>query len=166
MQSGQQNLKLYNFYSVINIPFFIYLLRGFLVSKKMQRVLVVAMIVYPILALINIQFIQGPDIFNTNTYIPGCIILGLISIFYFKENIRSPKQQSLLNDPAFWITTAVLFFYTCTIPVYGLLNFLRNLPDYLYNSIYIFHTVLNVLLYLLFSISFLCNLSFRKSISQ
>jgi hypothetical protein len=159
----KNNLIFYNFYAIINFTYLIYLMRSFLQNRKVISILTWIAIVYPIFALINVTFIQGLHTFNTYSLICGCTLAVMASISYFYERIKYPGPQSLLHDPTFWISTGILFYNTCSLPLNGILNVIANMPFYVYKIIYPINVVMNIILYLLFSISFVCNLIFRKS---
>lgn len=159
----RNNLIFYNFYITFNFPYLIYLIRSFLINDKVKKMLSWIAIIYPALALLNMIFIQGFHFFNTYSFILGCIIIVMACIFYFYERIKYPGPQSLLHDPTFWISTSLLFFYTCSLPLTGILNTISNMPFYVYKTILFINVVINSILYLLFSISFICNLIFRRS---
>ncbi len=159
----KNNLVFYNFYTIINFTYLIYLMRSFLQNRKVMSVLTWIAIVYPIFALINVTFIQGLHTFNTYSLICGCTLAVMASISYFYERIKYPGPQSLLHDPTFWISTGILFYNTCSLPLNGILNVVANMPSNFYKIIYPINVVMNIILYLLFSISFICNLIFRKS---
>jgi hypothetical protein len=56
-----------------------------------------------------------------------------------------------------------LFYYTCSFPIFGLLNFLSSNP--IGKNIQIIIILLNVFLYSSFTIAFLCRLRVRNSTS-
>ena len=159
----ENNLIFYNFYLVVNFPYLIYLIRSFLVNRKVKKMLGWIVLLYPVFAVTNIMFVQGLHNFNTYVFITGCTLVVMASIFYFYERIKYPGPNSLLNDPTFWIATSLLFYYTCSLPLNGILNVISNMPFYVYKTIYLINVVINSVLYLLFSISFICNRIFRRS---
>lgn len=160
---NKRNLIFYNFYAIINFTYLIFLLRSFMTNRKMINVMGVLMVIYPVLTLINLFLIQGLNtIFNTYTFLSGCIIVVTASICYFYERIKYPGPHSLLKDPTFWVSTGLLFFYTCSPPLTGVLNAISLMPFYNYKTLYFINLMINIILYLLFSISFICNLIFRR----
>lgn len=161
---NKRNLIIYNFYTTINFTYLIFLLRSFITTKKIVNVLTVLMIAFPVFALINMLFIQRVNaVFNTYTFLLGCIIVVTASICYFYERIKYPGPHSLLKEPTFWVSTGLLFFYTCSPPLTGTLNAISLMPFYNYKTLYFINLMVNIILYLLFSISFICNLIFRRS---
>ena len=160
---NMNNLKFYNGYITLNFPYLLFLLRSFLSTPKVIKALSSTIVIFPICALINLLFIQGPNIFNTYTYMVGCLLVVITCIFYFYERIKYPGPHSLLQDPTFWTATGLLFFYTCSLPLNGILNFISNMPWLVFTTLHVTNIMINIILYLFFSISFICNLIFRKS---
>lgn len=160
----RNNLAFYNFYAVINFTYLTCLLRSFIANEKVKKALLWVACIYPVLAIINILWIQGLHNFNTYVFLSGCLLIVTASICYFYERIKIPGPHSLLRDPTFWISTGLLFYYSCSLPLNGILNFISSMPLNIYKApLYIINVVINIILYLLFSISFICNLIFRKS---
>ncbi len=160
---SKRNLIFYNFYAIINFTYLIFLLRSFMTNARMINIMGVLIVVYPVLSLINLFLIQGLNTaFNTYTFLSGCIIVVTASICYFYERIKYPGPHSLLKEPAFWVSTGLLFFYTCSPPLTGVLNAISLMPFYNYKTLYFINLMVNIILYLLFSISFICNLIFRR----
>jgi hypothetical protein len=103
-------------------------------------------------------------VFHTVTYSLGCIIIVALSIYYFFELFQRTSAVNLLRQPAFWICSGLLFYYTCTFPLYGFNNIVTSsLPNPVIQNLFIVFQLLDVLLYLSFTIAFLCRLRVRKS---
>jgi len=158
----RSNLELYNFYLIIHIIYAIYLLRSFLLEGRARAIFTWLMYVYPVIALVNIYFIQGLNHFGSYNYIVGAVIVVICCICYFYQRIKFPGRQNLIRDPSFWIATGLLFFNTITVPYLGILNFVGNLPDYAYKTFTNINTITSIIFYLLYCISSLCSLNFRK----
>ena len=116
---------------------------------------------YALTAVINIVFIQKMKAFHTVTYAFGCLLIVVVCIFYFLELFRNPKSVKLTSNPAFWICSGLLFFYCCGFPLYGLLNFISGI-SLIINNFFAIIIILNIFLYSLFTIAFLCRLKIRK----
>jgi hypothetical protein len=159
----RNNLIFYNTFIIVSFPYLMYLIRSFLITPRTRRLLTWVMVLYPLVALANMLFIQGTDKFNTYTFVPGCILVVIACICYFYERIKYPGQESLLRDPTFWISTGLLFYYACSPSLNGILNYISTMPFDSYKTPLLINMVLNIILYLLFSISFICNLISRRS---
>lgn len=158
---GISNANIYNFFSVFAFIFYMFVVRHVIFSKTVKRVILYIMSLYAISALVNILFIQHVNTFHTVTYSLGCFLIVVISIYYFYELFQVPRSINLKKEPAFWIVAGLLFFYSCTLPILGVLNYV---PDAIAFSLEPIITILNVLLYSLFTIAFLCRINFREFI--
>jgi hypothetical protein len=163
-EQTQDNAALYNFFSLAAFTFYSYVLRDVVYSEKAKKVILLVMIFYLIISLINILFIQKIMVFHTMTYSIGCFIIVVISIYYFYELFQVPRSIDLKREPAFWVVAGLLFFYICTLPILGALNYIISFPPVITASLEPI-IILNILLYSLFTIAFLCRINFRRFMS-
>lgn len=163
---GKSNTLLYNLFTTLEFSFYFYTFSKILSGIKSLKILRYVSIFYPIVTLINIFFIQGQKSFHSVTYSLGCLLVVSFCILYFYELFKLPRMEKLSKTPAFWICTALLFFYCCTFPLFSISNFLSNssLWKTLEKPYDMITGLLNIFLYTLFSISFLCLVKIRKSI--
>jgi hypothetical protein len=162
-EKGEHNSALYNFSSVAATTYYMYLVMHIIHSFKARKVIWMLMIVYVIISLVNIFFVQKMETFHTMTYSLGCLMIVLVSMYYFFELFQVPRAIDLKKEPVFWIVAGLLFYYICSLPILGAVNFLYTFPDFIASSIEQIITILNVLLYSLFTIGLLCRVSFRRS---
>jgi len=159
---NRSNLALYNFFTVFEFCFYMYVISLIITSKKVKKTIIVAMVLYTLISVINIIFIQEMRKFHTVTYAFGCLLIVATCVYYFFELFKLPKSPKLKNNPAFWICSGILFFYCCSFPLFGLSNFLSDISKLIIKNIYKIVTILNIFLYTLFTIAFLCRLKIRK----
>jgi len=154
-------VALYNFFTLFEFIFYLFFFRSVFSSSRMKKIIFIAIIAYLVCALVNISFVQKGN-FHSYTYVLGCILVAIFSIAYFYFLFRFPDSGSLVKNPFFWVGIALLFYYTCTIPVYGMQNFITVTVKHYNTMLTRIEDFLNVLLYTLFSIGFLCKINFRK----
>ena len=164
-QQGINNAIYFNFYSLIFFIYYLYIIHQILRSTSIKRILLICVVVYPIIALINIFFYQGPHVFHTMTYSIGALLTIIFCVYFFYELFRIPHSINLKNHPGFWIVTGLLFFNTCSLPFIGLANYIYQFSPVLINNLQYILGFLNVLLYLLITIAFLCRVNFQRSMS-
>jgi hypothetical protein len=155
-------IALINFYLVLNFCFFLFVLREIISDRIFKRVALIANISYGVLVLFNLFYYQKLNTWNSMSFSLGCLLIVAFCIYYFLELFRNPKSTRLTKEPAFWIVSGLLFFYCCSFPFLGLNNLLDNAPEVLKRNLNNILTVLNILMYSLFTIAFLCRLHFRK----
>ena len=153
---------LYNTFTTFEIIFYLFIIRCCIYNLKIRKVIWWIIAIYPVLVIINIAFFQLKT-FHTSTYSLGCLLVVAACIYYFLELFQSTHSVNLAREPAFWICSGLLFFYTCTFPLMGLWNHLHGLPGIILRNLFAVLQVLNVLLYSLFSIAFLCRIRFKKA---
>jgi hypothetical protein len=159
----ENNADLYNFSSLAASTYYMYLMLHMIHSRPAKKTILVMMSVNVVVSLGNIFFVQKLATFHTMTYSIGCLLIVVISMYYFYELFQRPNSIDLKKEPAFWIATGLLFFYICTLPILGALNYLFTFPDVIAGSVEQVISILNVLLYSLFTIGLLCRVSFKRS---
>lgn len=161
---GQNNISLYNFFTVFEFVFYMILISIILRNIKAKKVIRISAFAYAAISISNILFFQGMKTFHTITYSLGCLLIVAVCIYYFLELFRSPRSVSLMSDPAFWICSGLLFFYCCGFPLYAFINFWAKVKWMAINFQKIVG-ILNIFLYSLFTIAFLCS-KIRRSTSS
>jgi hypothetical protein len=153
---ASNNASIYNLFSIIEFVFYLYIIKKILINRTIKMIIVLTMILYPLVALVNIFFIQA-NLYrlHVTTYSLGCLLITLFSIYYFYELFSSPASINLKREPAFWIITGLLFFYTCSFPIFGFANVISSFSVIARNIREIL-AILNVILYFIFAVGFLC----------
>lgn len=162
---NRSNIVIYNFFTVFEFCFYVYFLSLVISDFRIKRLAGITCILYAFIAVANILYFQGMETFHTVTYSLGCLIVVSFCVYYFLEIFRLPKSVKLSQNPAFWICSGLLFFYCCGFPLYAFLNFWSSLKWVIKSFDDIF-TILNIFLYSLFTIAFLCRIKTRKYTSS
>ena len=160
--SQKNNLTLYNFFTAFEFVFYLWILSLIIQHPKVKKVIWATMFIYAIAAVVNIVYVQKMKTFHTYTYVVGCLIIVIFCIYYFFELFRLPKSVKLKNNPSFWICSGLLFFYCCGFPLFGLINSWGNISPLILRNFDAIVTILNIFLYSLFTIAFLCRIKVRK----
>lgn len=153
---NKNNLPLYNFFSSFEIAFYLYFLSIVVTKPSIKRIIRVSSPLYLVLAALNILFMQGLNRFHTVTFSIGCLLIVFFSMYYFFEMFRLLKSENLSTNPAFWIVTGILFFYSSGFPMYGLVDLWANISPFLKKNFSNIISMMNIFLYTLFTIGFVC----------
>ncbi len=136
------NLFIYNFFWVFEICFFLFVIRQIVENVLAKKMIFLAGVIYPVLAVFSIVFITGLNVTPTVTLSFGAILIIISCCYYFFQLLRAPKVRRVWKEPAFWICAGLLFFYTCILPLVVANNVLGNqmqpVSDPKYDSIIIF----------------------------
>jgi hypothetical protein len=157
--------SLYNIFTTLEFVFYFWMLRQIIKNSIAQKIILYCLCLYPVLVLTAILFWIKPGYFHAPTYALGCLLVVAICIYYFFELFQLPHSVNLIREPAFWICSGLLFFYSCSFPIFGLANIINQLPGFIVRNIEVILNIMNGLLYSLFTIAFLCTLKMRRSIS-
>lgn len=93
-------------------------------------------------------------------------IISLCIIYYYQLFVLSPLT-SLRFHSGFWIATGLMFFYACSLPYTGMLNFLvTNSTKYyqLAEALVIIFQIFNIILYSVFTYAFYAGRISRSSL--
>src|SRR5215831_10409859 len=84
------NQGYYSFFAIVEFIFYFIVLERIIHFSPIKRIIQLATWVYPIIALINIFFIQGCqlDVFATYGIMLGSILIVLFCIYYFYSMLR------------------------------------------------------------------------------
>jgi len=164
---GRPNLLLYNFFSIFWICYYLFMISLMIQSLTVKKLIRVAIAIYFIIVFSKLVFIDKlqPLTFNTVPHSLGFLIIVIFSIYYFYELFRTPKYVNLTNNPAFWICTGLLFFCSCGFPLWGFINVWAKMPLVI-KSLAAIIVILNLFLYSLFTIAFLCIKSPKYTLSS
>ena len=158
---SKSNVVLYNYFGLFAFLFYFLMLHEIIKSRKAKNIIKAIGVLYPILFVINICFFQRMG-FASITYSLGCLLVAAICIYYFYELFQLPNSVDLAREPAFWCCVGLLFFYCCTFPFFGMANLMNDFPKIIMGNILVLLNLMNVLLYSLFTIAFLCRIRIRK----
>lgn len=162
-KKGINVFPIYNIFTTIEFCFYIWVIQSIIKGIKMKKILIYFLIGFPFLSILNILLGQGINNFNSITYSLGCLLIITLAIYYFFELFRLQYAVRLINDPGFWICTGLLFFYCVSFPIYVCENLIKNFPTKLHSILSFVIIILNLILYSLFCIAFLCKIRVRKS---
>jgi hypothetical protein len=160
------NMVFVNLVTVFDVIFYVYFVREIIRRPLVKKILLYCLIIYPAIFLVNTLLIQGSVVFHSMTYALGCLLIVVSCVYYFWELFQQNYSVNLSRQPAFWISCGLLFYYACTFPFYGTTNLVRALPDVILRNLLVIFILLNILLYLSFTIAFLCRPRNRKSMSS
>lgn len=156
------NVLLFNYYSVTQIVYFSYCFHQILNRKYIRKL----MFILPTICILNIHFIQGIKTFHTYSLAICVLAMAIFAVNYYVKTYKETEVDNLLTEPDFWFTTGVLLYFTTTLSIVGIMNYIAVLPPEIIQLIR--KTLLNVsaLFYLILLIALVCRISFRKSISN
>ncbi len=156
------NVFLYNIVTVLEFLFYFFFFYLVFRGASAKRTVMILSVLYLVGAAFNIFYIQGRNTFHTYSFMVGCLLAIAGSIYYFLQLFRYPQPGSIMREPAFWITSAILFYYACVLPIFGVLNYITSISQRINTTLGLILNLMNYILYSLFTLAFLCKVNFRK----
>jgi hypothetical protein len=155
---GINSAPMFNFFTTFEFVFYFCILYSIINLQKIKKVILFCLWLYPVMAIINILFIQGITRMHFYTLNVGAILIVIFCIAYFYQLIKFPKQAYPLREPAFWICCGLLFFYSITLPIMAGMKLLLFRDSFELKLYYILINISNFFLYGLFTLAFICRL--------
>ena len=156
ISSRKDNVWVYNFFTMFEFCFYGWMISIIIINKSVKNIIRIIVLFYALIATVNILFIQKITAFHSVTYSLGCLMIVVFCIYYFLEMFRFPRSINLSSNPAFWICAGLLFYYCCGFPLFALVNYWRDISKLIQKNFSEIFMILNVFLYSLFTIAFLC----------
>lgn len=153
---NKHNMFIYNFFSVVEFDFYLYVLSLIIVKPSVKKVIRISIGLYTVIAVTNILFFQGMSTLHTVTYAFGCLVIVVACFYYFFELFRLPNSVKLTTNPAFWLCSGLLFFYCCGFPLFAFVELWSHIR-WMIRSFDSIITILNIFLYSLLTIALLCS---------
>ncbi|MBX2923609.1 MAG: hypothetical protein KF746_15515 [Chitinophagaceae bacterium] len=159
---GINTIALYNIFTAIEFVFYLWMFSQIIHHPVIKKFLYNCLWMYPVVFLMNRLFIQKGEQYHTLTAGLGSLLIVLAAIFYFYELFQSEKSVDLVREPSFWISSGLLFFYSCSFPLYSLISYFYSPSNKIVNYLVSLSSLLNILLYSSFIVAFLCKIRIRK----
>jgi hypothetical protein len=136
------------------IIFCIYLYNA-ISSRRMRAIM--KFFYWTFLALLLFSWIKWKSIDVPQlAYVVEALYLIVPCLVYFYELFTGSKLVFLKSHPSFWIVTGILFYNSCSLPLFLLIEYFnRKAPTYA-NILFSLNYILYSILYLLFLRAYLC----------
>ena len=133
---------------------------GFIIknlNSPLRKFLSKALLIFFYFCFVFLQFfhLSEEEFYITNSAIDS---IGLIvaSLFYFFELLNRTEFVNIKNESPFWAITAILFYASCSLPIYLFQSFLSaKIPEY-YKAVFSINFFLYIIVHLLFIKAYLC----------
>ncbi len=151
------NIVFYNIFSILQIIYYLVLIRGNIMGKKARKAVLITIIVFVAFSLVNYFFIQKLNKeLESYTFTLGCLLISVWVVYFFSEMILSKEVENCQEHPFFWIALGLFIFYVCNIPYMSVYNYLANNYAAVFNAYFSIIEILSYTMYSFFIIGILC----------
>lgn len=145
--------KFFNYF-VIPVEFLFFYWVYAAKSLKKPKLFYILSILYLLSFLPNEYFFEARKIIFSFNYTFGCLILMVLVIMEYYKQVNSSDILHFNKNKMFYINLGVTLFYIGTLPFWTFFSLLNKYPD-LWNMYFNYFLMSGIIMYLLFSISFI-----------
>lgn len=128
-----------------------------------RKIIPVSIVLMGVFSVVNALFFQSIWSQNSYSFMLEAALLLVWSVIYFFELYTNFTPQNLRELPEFWVSTGVLFFYAGSFFQMGLHRYLMRVDEPWARQLWVINLLLNILLYSLITVGFLCKTAQKKS---
>jgi hypothetical protein len=157
-----------NYVMINNLPFFyLYILAEmlfitqiywlYLKTSKFKLLIPIAALLF--IALFMVKFIGNWEaLWIYSTYLRALegIIVIVFAGAYFVHEYRKQEVMFLQKTAGFWISGGLILYFSCNLLLFGFSELVFEQDAPIFKSIWVIHAIVMILLYLSFTIAFLC----------
>jgi hypothetical protein len=159
---SRSNLWVYNAFTVVRYLFFLWFFHGILTSPVIRRTIRWSSLPFGLLAVSNYFFIQTPHQVNTYTIVLANTVTVLLVLAYFNQILKDRVIIRLHASPEVWICLGTMIYYSATLPFFIFFNYLITTHASVLRSYLVINDALNLVMYTLYLIAFLCKTPSQK----
>ncbi|GAB5557609.1 MAG: hypothetical protein SchgKO_18220 [Schleiferiaceae bacterium] len=158
IEGSGNNMPLYHLYVGIEFFWIWILLKPIIPTPKNSSALFIgALLAFEVFVIINSAWIQDMSEYPSFTRTTESILIIAVSIYYFYSTLIQKMEKNLLRSPFFWLASGLLIYFSCNLLLFIFGNYISDRSSPLFRSLWSVHAVLNILLYLSYSVAVLCN---------
>jgi hypothetical protein len=155
--TGQKNnLFVFHIFTPLEYTVLSLLYSHVISDVRIRKVIRTSIPLFLLLSLLLSIFIQGYKSNNSYTVILECILLILWSLFFLREILLLQQVTALHRFGLFWISVGILFLFTGSLIIEGMLNYLINHSMELARRVYRFGYVFKYLQFILLIVGACC----------
>jgi hypothetical protein len=133
------------------------LYRDVIANKALKKTILFTIPVFIALSVLIAFFIQKWDTNNSYIIIIESVVMIFLSLFFLRETLLLQQVTVLSHFPMFWISVGILFYFTGSLVIEGMLNYIMRHSMELAKRTYRLGYIFEYLLFILFIIGAFCS---------
>ena len=151
------NLPFYYLYILLEVFYLVKIYSLSLKSKPFRLLIWSGVILF--FAFFIFRFAGHWDriwVYSTEIRALEAVIVIILSSCYFHNEYRKEKIINFLQTPGFWIHGGLILYFSCNLLLFAFSDLVFAQNEDIFQSIWFIHGIVTILLYLAFTIAFLC----------
>jgi hypothetical protein len=141
----KNNNPIYHIFTLLTGVLVLYFYKSLFASKKIALLIQSLMLMFTTISIFLFFYKEGYKFNNTFSNIFLCVLIVLLSLYYFFNMFIEMKVKNLLKHPQFWIASAFLIFYGTTFYLSLFEDFIRSYNNDLCNYIWPIHLISTII---------------------
>lgn len=158
----RSNVEFYNIFMLVEFGVYAWFFRSILTNALLKRLIGYYLVLLPAFWIFAVFFIFGLDHWNSYMAIAGSLFTVCMAVAFYFQLFTANELIRLSRSPEFWISTGIILFYTINLPYLGMLDFITRDYILLARALLAGLQILNMLMYSLFTLAFLCTTRITK----
>ncbi len=117
----KNNLPLLHIYTIVEAVLILSYLRTLFIEPKIRKVLQFIIVLFPILCILNLTFLQSIKTFNTHTRPLEAILITFFCLLYL---YKSGFTENWINKPSSWFNMGILIYFPVACIIFILSNYM------------------------------------------
>lgn len=148
------NLFLGHIHTVVEVTFLVNVYRIWFKGQFFNRLMMVVVLGFAVLAILNTAFLQAFETNSTYTKLLESIVFISLALYYFYQLARKMTVSRPEKEPMFWLSTAALIYFSGSFFIFAYANFIMVYSVEFAVRIWFLHAVFFILFNLLIGIAF------------
>ena len=107
--------------------------------------------------VVDYYMLEGNGKFNSYGRGVECIIMVTASLYYFVDLMLNKTDLFIQRTTLFWVSAGTLFYFTGNLVLFLLMNYTIYHPNVLPRSVWVLHSVFNIVFNLFLTHAILCS---------
>jgi hypothetical protein len=159
---GIRNLT-YNVFMPVEFCLYVVCFRYLLPNKKTLTAILFILII--LIWVVSTVVESNLRVWNSYIANAGCCCAIILAACYYIQLLTIREPVKLQSQPAFYIATGMLLFYSCQLPFLGTINYVAKHYPILSRHLLAVLRIVIIVTYSLFTYAYICHLNQRKSLS-
>jgi hypothetical protein len=155
LQSNSNNLPLLHIYTIVE---FVLLAAYFISINKSKRILMscyILIVVFPLLSIINVTFLQSKFQYNSYVRPLEALIFIFYSIIYFFNSVEEESSKQWGSNSLNWVNSGILLYFSSSLFLFVFSNIISlTLSKATKMIIWNFHDTVVIVLYVFIALGF------------
>lgn len=149
----KQNILILNSYIIIETVILSLFYYKIFVNKHLRLATLFFAVFFVIMSIQQI-LVNNEDSMSNISFTTESIAISLFSVLQFHYLLKNSVYSNIISVPLFWYNSAFLLFFSGNLFLHLFSQFLQEYAQKAFYELWGFHSILNIILYVLISIGF------------